>query len=239
MPQSINQGIIMPNNENKVIEKSLALLLKQLKEAKRKEAGWGQNAASGDLDVLNDGIRALENIQFVSVDDIASVRELAEVKQFFSETYLLNDFSFPDFREYIDPETFKYTEIEVQLDTLEIKAMDLEKRGHKLATAEVKCLVSKLRSLNQWYFIDKKINGDLYKTTALKFINESRPLLEQHRGYKQILGNLILFILTAGSVFLLNKVCTGHFLFFKETDSANKINALTDKINTYPSQQSI
>lgn len=227
-----SRGITMPTNENKnnLIEKQLAQLLRQLKEAKRKETG-GATALLAHVETFNDGIKSLENIQFASVDDFASVKELVELKQLFSQTYLLNRFYFPDFRLHIDPVLLRYAEIEVQLDTLEMKVLDLGCRGHKLAAAEVKNLVLGLRDLNQWYFSEKKMDYNHYKTRALQIIAESRPVLEKHRGYKQILGNLILLILTAGTAFLIHKACSGHFFFFQQTESIKQIEALSQRVN--------
>ncbi|MCZ6914123.1 MAG: hypothetical protein O7C59_06470 [Rickettsia endosymbiont of Ixodes persulcatus] len=229
----------MPTNEtkNNLIEKSLAQLLRQLKEAKRREAAWGRYALHGDMEVLNDGIKALENILFASVDDFTSVKELIEIEQLFTQTYLLKRFYFPDYRHHINPALLTFAEIEVQLDTLEMKALDLDHRGHKSAATEVKSVVSNLRALNQWHFSEKKIDGYDYKARALQTINESRPVLETHRGYKQILGNLCLLILTAFLIFLINKACTGNFLFFNLTESAKQLNALGQTINTYPLQK--
>lgn len=223
----------MPTNEakNNLIEKSLAQLLRQLKEAKRKEASRGFYALRGDMEILNDGIQALENILFASVDDFASVKELVELKQLFTQTYLLKRFYFPDYRPHINPALLTYAEIEVQLETLEMKALDLYRRGHQLAATEVKSVVLELRYLNQWYFSEKKIDYDNYKARAFKIINESRPVLEKHRGYKQILLNLILLILTIGVIFLFHKTVSGDFLFFKQTESAKQLDKLEQVVD--------
>ncbi len=226
----------MPTNEakNNLIEKSLAQLLRQLKEAKRKEASRGFYALRGDMEILNDGIQALENILFASVDDFTSVKELIEIEQLFTQTYLLKRFYFPDYRPHINPALLNYAEIEVQLETLEMKALDLDHRGHKSAATEVKSVVLELRYLNQWYFSEKKIDYEDYKARAFKVINESRPELEKHRGYKQILGNLCLLILTAALIFLINKACTGKFLFFNLTESAKQLNDWVKRLILIP-----
>ncbi len=220
-------------NKNKAVEKSLALLLRRLKEAKRKEAGWGPYAYQGDMEALNDGIRALENTQFASVDDFGSVKELVEVEQLFSQTYRLNNFCFPDYKSYIHPALLAYVEIEVQLDNLEMKAYDLAYRGHRLAASEAANVVFQLRGLNGWYFGKRKIEYNDYQANALRIINESRSVLEQHRGYKQILGNVIVLILTLGTGFIIHKAISGHFLFFNQTDSAKQIDALSQTVIAY------
>ncbi|MES2142701.1 MAG: hypothetical protein V4471_07475, partial [Pseudomonadota bacterium] len=219
-------------------EKSLAQLLRQLKEAKIEEAKWGPHARPGNFEILNDGIKALENIQFASVDGFASVKELMEIEQYFLKSDTLRCFHFPDYKSHINPELLMYVEMEVQLDTLELKANDLAWRGYKLAANEAKSVVYDLRYLNILFFKIKKMEYEVYKDLALKLINNSRPVLEKHRGCKQIFGNLIVFILTAGMAFPVNKAIRGHFLFFKQTDSAKQLEALSQTINTYSLQQS-
>ncbi|WP_010597603.1 hypothetical protein [Rickettsiella massiliensis] len=185
----------MPTKEtkNNLLEKQLSHILKGLHEAKRKGA-LSFTSSFECIEMLNDGIKALENTQFASVDDFDSVKELLELEQFFSVRLRLRDFSFPEYQSCISPTLLFYAGIEVQLDTLEMKAYDLDYRGHHCAAIEAKGLVFNLHNLNRWYFSEGKIDYVDYKTRALQAINESRPILEQHRGYKQILGNLVLFI---------------------------------------------
>jgi hypothetical protein len=225
----------MPTKEaiNDFIEKQLTQLLRQLKEAKISEAKWGPYAWQSEFESLNEGIKALENIQFSSIDSFESVKELMEIEQFFKGSSTLNYFHFPNYRSFIDPLLLTHVKIDVQLDTLEMKALDLSYRGHQLAATEVKSLVFNLHNLNRWYFSEGKIDYVDYKTRALQAIDESRPSLEQHRGYKKTLGNLILLILTVGTAFLIHKACTGDFFFFKQTESAKQINALNQTINTF------
>ncbi|RDH40119.1 MAG: hypothetical protein CFE62_005360 [Candidatus Aquirickettsiella gammari] len=69
-----------------------------------------------------------------------------------------------------------------------------------------------------------------HKEKSLDIINEERPELDKHRGYKQILGNLLILICTLGTVQLINKACTGNFLFFKKTDSSKLIDNVSNMI---------
>jgi hypothetical protein len=223
-------------NNNNTIEKSLAQLLRQLKEAKIKEINCACIRLS-QFESLNEGIKALENLQFASLEDFGSVKELLEIEQFFLRSNTLRRFYFPDYKSFINPLLLTYAEIGVQLDTLEMKSLNLACRGYSLAASETKWLIFELRNLNHWYFSEGKIDYVDYKTRALQVINESRPSLEQHRGYKQILGNLILLILTAGTAFFINKACSGHFFFFKQTESAKQIDALSQTINAYSLQK--
>jgi hypothetical protein len=240
MPQSkkipipTNRGISMLTNENnnKAIEKSLSQLLRQLKEAKLQEINCTCIRLS-QFESLNEGIRELENLQFASLEDFGSVKELIEIEQFFLRSNILRRFYFPEYKSLIDPFLLTHVEIEVLLDTLEMKSLNLACRGHRLGASETKWLIFELRNLNHWYFSEGKIDYNDYKTRALQAINESRPILEQHRGYKEIIGNLFLLILTLGTAFLINKACSGHFFFFKQTESTKQIDALSQTINAY------
>ena len=225
----------MPTEENKksILENQLAQLLMRLKEAKLEEAERGIYARFSEFEILNEGIKFLENLHFVSKEDFASVKRLLEMEQYFLKSYTLRSFRFPDYNFYIHPHLLMDAKLDVQLDTLEMKADDLALRGHKLAKAEALNVVYHLRTLNQTYFEAQKIDGNDYKIRAFQIINDSRPVLEKHRGCKQILGNLLIFIATLGTGQLIHKALHGDFLFFKQTDSAKQIDALTQTINTY------
>ncbi len=140
--------MLTTEDNNKMIEKSLAQLLRQLKEAMLRETNCVCIRLS-KLESLNEGISALKNILFASVDDFYSVKELIEIEQFFSQSNTLKRFYFPDYKPLIGPSLLMYVEIEVLLDTLEMKSLDLACRGYKLATSEVKSLVFELRNLNR------------------------------------------------------------------------------------------
>jgi len=61
-------------------------------------------------------------------------------------------------------------------------------------------------------------------------------VLEQHRGYKKLLGNLILLILTLGiafiiNKFIINKALNDHFLFFQKTDSAKQLDGISQLVS--------
>ncbi|WP_218813791.1 hypothetical protein [Rickettsiella endosymbiont of Dermanyssus gallinae] len=129
--------------------------------------------------------------------------------------------------------TLIYTQINLQLDKLENKANNLRDRDHILAYCKANNIVLILRDLNRDYFIDEKINYNTYKKKSFEIINQQRPELDKHRGYKQILGNLLIFIATLGAGQLVNKACNGNFLFsqrFFKTDSAKYIDKLSNMI---------
>jgi hypothetical protein len=123
-----------------------------------------------------------------------------------------------------------YCQIDRQLSELENKAKDLRDRGHNEAFDKATTIVNALRELNRDYFTEKKIDYNTYKEKSLKLIHQERPELDKHRGCQQILANLLIFIVTLGTAQLVNKACNGNFLFFNSTDSAKKLDNLSQAI---------
>ncbi|MDQ8039233.1 MAG: hypothetical protein REH83_02380 [Rickettsiella sp.] len=91
-------------------------------------------------------------------------------------------------------------------------------------------LIPRLRSSTHAYFITKTINFSIYRQETLAAIKTSRVILEKHRGYKKILGNL-LFIFTLGSGFLVNKACTGKLLISRQTETSKPLEERNQRIN--------
>jgi hypothetical protein len=225
------------NEKTENIKESLAGLLNQLKWEKNKfnevvefAGGCFPLPFYFDIDSVNKGITTLEKLKFASIDDFNSVKKLREAELFFLENEGLKKFKFPVYKSHISSDFIKYVEIELQLDSLEKKADDLTHRGHTLAASEAKHMVTLLRCLNHMYFKEKRIGYYDYKSKALDIVNQARPELEQHRGYKEILGNLIFLISTLGAAFIVNKVVNGHFLFFQKTDSAKQLDAISQAL---------
>ena len=87
-------------------------------------------------------------------------------------------------------------------------------------------------------YCNNLINQNLFKAQCLSAIAAERSVLETHRGWKRILGNLTLAILSLGVGFavagLVNLAVTNgkHFLFFNSTDSGEKLNNLEKEVQT-------
>ena len=126
------------------------------------------------------------------------------------------------------------SKIGLLLKKLENKAKNLQDRGHTQAFNEAKRIVELLHNLNQDYFFTKKISYDNYQTNALDVIKQNRSELDKHRGYKKILGNLVIGIATLGAAQVLNKICSGSFLFFKQTSSSECLENLSNAIKNPP-----
>lgn len=91
------------------------------------------------------------------------------------------------------------------------------------------------------YFNDYKANKmslEAFKANSKQVIEEVRPVLEKHRGWKEFLGNVALFIGMLGAGFIITGLVTlaktggKQFLFYKfETESGKKVNMLEDALN--------
>ena len=236
--------IIIDSKKEKTqkIKNLLWVFINHLKGQERSVIGYGNlRAHRSNFDVLKKGINLLINAKafFESIDDLNSIKRLREVELVFSKNTVLRDFSFPKYRFYIDPVFLVYADIEIQLDTLFNKADDLTNRGFNDAGNVVHELIFNLKKLNRTYFQEKKIEKaeeyKKYKFAAINIIDGARPLLEQHRGYKEILTNLAALILTLGIAFIVNKTVNGHFLFFQKTNSSEHL----DKLDQCLSQLSL
>lgn len=213
----------MPKNNNvSKLKNSLARLLTNLQRIKI-------NARiMYNIDSINEGINALESIQSIPIDslqyddvqcdDVQFIKQLINIEQLFIHSSLLQMYSFPKFREIINPPALVYAEIDLQLDALENKAKNLLDRGNTLESSEISNTVFSLRKLNRVYFIKGKIDYTTYKERSLALIKKEQPELEKDLNYPQISENLLILIDALGKEPFLNKVQTELFLFFKQPD---------------------
>lgn len=145
--------------------------------------------------------------------------------------------------EEIKPAVISLPELQQQflslLDKIKIKELDLRDRGYAVAADRAKELHGLIQEKHS-DLIEGKIDNPTFKRDCIDAINQARPELEQHRGWKQILGNLAFAIVGLGILYvaagLINKAVTGSFLFFK-TESAKKVEQLEGAINRYPDQE--
>ena len=227
------------NQKTENIKGSLAALLNQLKAEKIKfnelvEFAGGRLHLHFHFDIgsINKGIAILEKIKFASADDFNSVKKLKEAELFFLKKDGLKAFKFPDYKSQINPMLLTYADIDIQLDVLSKKSEELLCRNPNLAAWEAKYLIFDFRNLNRWYFEEKKLTEEEYKSRALHIIDETRPVLEQHLGFKEILVNLLLLIATLGIAPSINKAVNDHFLFFQKNYGAKQLDAISQILIT-------
>lgn len=232
------------NKKTEAIKKSLNDLLIKL-ESEKKEIGFKKSYIYIDdktvpvfprdrlelLDIATSLLTCLIE-QFHSVEDFNSVKKLRETELYFLNNKYLKKFTFPNYASQIDPILLNYANLEIEIDTFDKKAKELLRRGHEKASMQASWVVFVVRELIKCHFQEEKNNGFDYKNNALIAIDKAKPELEQHRGCKKILGNLLLLILTLGTAHIANKMVNNHFLFFRETDSSKKLKQLEQTVST-------
>ena len=156
-----------------------------------------------------------------STDDLNSVKSLVKLHQFIDKTYM--NLYFSSYEDLINPKILAHAKIEVQLDILEEKAKSLIEHNHLSAASAAQQIITDLHQLDDRYFVKQEITDTEYKVKALEIIHKNEPILEEHRDSNYIIANIILAISTIGIALLAHKFKYGNFLFFKQTDSIQKI----------------
>lgn len=196
-------------------------------------AAYAEGMVFEHYKLLNHVIEIEKKIQqtkeiFISVDDLISVKAFIELDHLICKT--CPALRLPSYNHLIKPKILAHAKIEVQLDILEEKAQNLTERNYLPAAAATQQIIIGLHKLNKQFFIKKAINDAEYKVKALETIDKNKAILEEHRDYNYIIANFILAILTVGTAPLIHKVKYGNFLFFSQTDSAQKIAPLRQLI---------
>jgi len=119
-----------------------------------------------------------------------------------------------------------------RLNAIKIKERSLRRNGHVSAADKALALHTKI-----FEAYSKLEHGEIdlerFKDKCTRAIDSARPELEQHRGWKQVLGNLALAVIGLGvfyvAALIMNKATTGRYLFFK-TDSAQKVDQLEESL---------
>ncbi|TLY47041.1 MAG: hypothetical protein E6K54_07310 [Gammaproteobacteria bacterium] len=227
------------NKKTEDIKASLEILLEELENKKQMIAT--RNSCfykivhyfqRDKLELLNRAACILNklNNKFHSFDDFNSIKKLRQTELFFKNP-VLKEFAFFSYKSQIDSNLLDYVNIEIKLDKLSKKADDLYRRGYHVEGIIANGVENDIRNLNRWHFEKKLIDPNDYKTRALAIIDKARPTLEQHRGCKRILINLIALISTLGFAFIVNKGVNNRFLFCPETKSSEQLTKLEHSVS--------
>ncbi len=196
-------------------------------------AAYSEGVGIGYCIHLNNATKVKEELRkikkkFISVNHLNSVKQLIELHQLIDKIY--PNLQFSSYEHLIKPKILTQAKIELLLDTLEEKAQNLTERNYLPAASAAQQIITELYKLNDRYFIKEVINDAEYKIKALETIEKNKSILEEHRDYNYIIANFVLAILTVGTALLVHKVKYGNFLFFNQTDSAQKIAPLRQLI---------
>jgi hypothetical protein len=131
------------------------------------------------------------------------------------------------------------------LKAIEEHGASLSKRGYTRETDVAKELVKAIRQEMATYLKDSNQHPkqalEAFKQSCQTHISQATPVLEVHRGWKRLLGNLLACILGLGVGYVvagtMNYFKTGNFLFFNETASMQKVNALNTSLDDFAKQE--
>jgi len=187
------------------------------------KVGIGKPFDVPDLVVIWRAIKILESIKPIPVDSLLFSKKMIEVEHLFKNSPTLKNHTVPNFRDVVSKETLVYADIDREIDKLENKSKNLLERGHKSASESVKDIVASLREFNILLFEDKSINYEKYKKESIDLIRTKGFGLDEHRGCKEILMNLVILISTLGVAHIARYMNHGSLLFTVPTDTSNKI----------------
>lgn len=183
-----------------------------------------------DFSEIGNSIKILESIKPIPVDSLLFSKKMIEVEHLFKNSPTLKNHTVPNFRDVVSKEMLIYADIDIEIDNLEKKSKNLLERGHINASDSVKVMVESLRELNILCFEDKAISFEKYKKESIDLIRNKGLGLDEHRGCKEILVNLMLLISTLGIAHIARYMNHGSLLFTPPTDTSNKIDNLEKTI---------
>jgi hypothetical protein len=129
-------------------------------------------------------------------------------------------------------------ELDEAIDALSIKAHDLSSRGFREYALIAQELAANLREKSNQYFGEiaegKKPDLENFKNNCISLINDKKPILSHHRGWKQTFANLLQIVTIIGSIGgIVNLMTTGKFsLFSVKTDSQKKLEKIESQVNS-------
>jgi len=122
------------------------------------------------------------------------------------------------------------------------QALDLSARKHFHACKQANDLITKLEQEVKIYInntIDTESEAlNKFKNACTTQLNIERKELSIHRGFKRLIGNTLLAIGLLGVGYLaaiaLHKYQSGHYLFFNDTKSVQKLSEIKNSILNLP-----
>lgn len=224
------------------IPKCIELTLQSLELEKNKQLAKGIHE---DVEQLNDEIKAIGLLPVYCKDELKLAKELLRALPSleYAKGKILQCLRLIVLNEYFNhpfyfPLSVYRANVELQLEAIEDQAKRLERRGHLQAAKCASELAKDLHEKIADHLSPTNTDIEQFKKSAQPLINKARPVLETHRGWKLILGNLSLAIAGLGIGYLIagviNKAVTGNFLFFRETATGQQLTSLQKKINFTP-----
>ncbi|KTD32360.1 effector protein B, substrate of the Dot/Icm secretion system [Legionella moravica] len=125
----------------------------------------------------------------------------------------------------------KQKEFDTQLSIISKKATKLRNYGHITAADKADQLYTNLTKLSQTYFPNPTEEAYVtFKNQTKDKIKNAHKILDKHRGWNRVLGNIGLAILGFGILYLAAVVINRN-VFFNKTDSTEKLDNLEKLID--------
>lgn len=124
--------------------------------------------------------------------------------------------------------------LEDQLRYMKKLSLRFALEGQAIEDEAISNLCKNINGYIHKLFNYNSITLEQFKKQCLFEVEQSRSVLER-LGWKQILANVVLAILGVGVLYgvglLINKACTGSFLFFSNHKMHHDLNQITDRIH--------
>lgn len=218
-------------NRYEAINLSFKSYLKEIETDLENEVLQLESFDSNYINKLQRALELLKVNKFTSVDDLTSVLYLYELDNFFKENTIKCIF-FVDFKELIPRTILNYAEIEIRLDEIDHKVSNLLEKDYRIYDKYIKFIsnMEEIREINKQHFIDKLFNIEEYKHKVLDLITKNKELFKEHSVISKLLVNLITFIFSFGTAFIVNKAVTGNFFFYKKNALEMKMDEIQQHI---------
>lgn len=123
----------------------------------------------------------------------------------------------------IPPRQRYLTQIEFAIRILKQKAVDLAKRGFAHDSQVALQLATEITDYRRACFEEGSLSVAQFKQNVSASLSRAEPILSRHRGWKQVLTNLVLAVLGFGVGYLVaaacHKIATNRFFFLPQTDA--------------------
>ena len=123
-------------------------------------------------------------------------------------------------------------EFDKLVDMLESKKNELKAGGHDLVANDLVTMLYNINySKNQ--YLSNQISLEVFKFNVQGYIKQNRDELDQHRGCKELLVNLLAAVCSLFVPYLIAAAIKGDLmLFHPATDSGDKLDKLNKSVET-------
>lgn len=231
MQESVTQQrVLMNHREMSADEKIKCYIQLIIQYLELQRVKYSIKGLSQAVEAVTADMNLLQQLAFSSVSRVTDVIALTNTIQ---SLQLSESVSRVQSALSLVPARDRYlAQIEYSERVLNAKAQQFLRRGFKEESRVAERLAADLHHHRIACFEQRKMTVTEFKMKMLEKINQAKPILSQHRGWKRVLANLVLAIVGFGIGYLVaatcNKIVTNRFLFFARTDARQCLD-LVDK----------